>query len=580
MASVPAALGVIGLGLLTGAAAYVINAYPSLQPWPAIGAWAGAIGLFLVGAWALTTLPPPRAKRASGLARWELAALVGLTLLALALRVVAIERIPQNFGGDEGEMGRLAREVLRGTAYAPFATGWLSHPMLWFFLQALALRGFGDNVFGLRMLSALIGTATIPALYLFARPLYGRASALGAAALLAAYHFHIHFSRLGVNNIVDPLAALAVFGTFVYAYRARSAFGFALAGVLMGVAQHFYMGTRLIPVVVAVVLLHQLVFDWRRVWELRWQIGLMGLGFLLGFGPLLGFFIGHPQDFTARLAMVGIFQTGWFEQQRQGGASALAILGAQARNSFGAWTFQPDRSAWYDPQIPLLDRASSVLFLIGSIATLARLRRLEAALLVAWLVGIAVFGGMLLVNSPESPRYVMSAPLICLLVVVGAEQVGALLAWGVPKAPAFAWRAAGAALVLALALWSVNFYFRVYTPRATYGWFNTEAATTIGRYLRGEPEPVYVYFFGPPAMFLGNGTIQFEAPNTPGMDVLNPIAAAEQLPPAPAGLRPIFIFMPWRIDELAIVQARYPNGALRQFEASSQDTPLLTIYTP
>jgi hypothetical protein len=573
-AGVPAALGVIGLGLLVGAAAYVINAYPTMQPWPALGAWAGSIALFLVGAWALTS--PGRAIR---LARWELAALAGLTLLALALRAVAIERIPQNFGGDEGEMGRLAREVLHGTAYAPFATGWLSHPMLWFFLQALALRSFGDNVFGLRMLSALVGTATIPAMYLFARPLYGRAIALGAAALLAAYHFHIHFSRLGVNNVVDPLAALVVFGTFLYAYRARSAFGFALAGVLMGVAQHFYMGTRLIPVVVGVALLHQLAFDWRRVWELRWQIVLIGLGLLVGIGPLLGFFISHPQDFTARLGMVGIFQTGWFEQQRAGGASALAILGSQVGNSFGAWTFLPDRSAWYDPHIPLLDRVSSVFFLIGAIATLARLRRLEAALLAAWMLGVAVFGGILLVNSPESPRYVMSAAPICLLVMLGAEQVGKLLAWVAPRAPRLAWRVAGAVLVIGLSLWSVNFYFREYTPRATYGWFNTEAATAIGRYLRSEPEPVYVYFYGPPVMFLANGTIRFEAPGTLGMDV-EPNTRVEQLPPAPAGLRPIFIFMPWRIDDLAPVRARYPTGALRQFEAQSQDTPLLVIYTP
>jgi 4-amino-4-deoxy-L-arabinose transferase-like glycosyltransferase len=64
---------------------------------------------------------------------------------------------------------------------------------LWFFLQALSLKVFGDSVVGLRMLTALIGTATVPLLYFFARPWYGRRVALMAATLLLAYHFHIHF---------------------------------------------------------------------------------------------------------------------------------------------------------------------------------------------------------------------------------------------------------------------------------------------------------------------------------------------------------------------------------------------------
>jgi len=38
--------------------------------------------------------------------------------------------------------------------------------------------------------------------------------------------------------------------------------------------------------------------------------------------------------------------------------------------------------------------------------------------------------------------------------------------------------------------------------------------------------------------------------------------------------------MPWRARELALVEARYPNGALQQFNATSQDSVLLAIYTP
>ncbi|MFL5802678.1 MAG: ArnT family glycosyltransferase, partial [Roseiflexaceae bacterium] len=301
-AHAPRNFALMAAGVVCGTLAYWFDADPAMQPWPVLLAWAAGIGLFLAGTWRLDepahSAAPPivashQAAPAEGeplaaatgaqhapqpdavaietrvearteylladqpetaaftqpYARWEIAALIGLTLLALLARAVMIDGIPQNFGGDEGEMGMMARDVLRGQLISPFSTGWLSHPTLWFFMQALALRVFGNNIFGLRMLSVLIGTATIPALYLFARPLYGRSIALVAAALLAFYHFHIHFSRLALNNIVDPLLALLAFAAFFHGQRTRSLFSFTLAGVLLGLAQHFYMGGRLTPLV-------------------------------------------------------------------------------------------------------------------------------------------------------------------------------------------------------------------------------------------------------------------------------------------------------------------------------------------
>jgi 4-amino-4-deoxy-L-arabinose transferase-like glycosyltransferase len=513
-------------------------------------------------------------------ARWEIVALLALTIVALLARIVALESIPPNFGGDEGEMGMVARSVLRGEIRDPFVTAWLSHPTLWFFTQALSLWVFGETIFGLRMLSVLIGTATVPALYVFARPLYGRTIALAAAALLTAYHFHIHFSRLGVNNIADPLLALVAFAAFFHGYRTRSPFSFALAGVTLGIAQHLYMGSRLAPLLLLAVLLHQFLLDRERLISLRWHLALLALGFLVGFGPLLRFFLLHPSDFTARMAMVGIFQTGWFEQQLAQGASAAQILLEQVRASFGAFTYLPDRSAWYDPHIPMLDRASAVLFVLGLAIAIKNWRRPGAFLLLAWVVGVGVFGGILLVNSPESPRYVTVVPALCLLIMLALDRLGAVVRWALPVGPRTAYGLVAAALLL-LGLWNINFYFREYTPRRTYGWLNTEVATEIGTYLRGQPDPdrVYVYFFGPPRMFIGNGSIRFMAPEVSGVDVMQPISSSDQLPLLP-DRRPIFIFLPERGGELEVVKSQYPNGVLRQFDAVSEQTTLFLSYEP
>jgi 4-amino-4-deoxy-L-arabinose transferase-like glycosyltransferase len=622
----PQSTALIGASLLCGVAAFWFDADPQMLPWPTLLAWAAGIVLLLVGAWRLGHEPPaasaalaeaPAPTRtdeaaevaeppavlldatpqpiaqathdhaldeavianASAYARWEILALVAITIIALLARALLVDSIPHNFAGDEGEMGMVARDVLNGVVRDPFATGWLSHPTLWFFMQALALRVFGDSVFGLRMLSALIGTATVPVLYFFSRPLYGRPIALTAAVLLAVYHMHVHFSRIALNNIVDPLLVVITFAAFLHGYRNAAPFSFALAGVALGLAQHFYMGARLAPVILFIVLIHQLLLARPRVFAVRWQLALMVLGFLLGFGPLLRYFLLHPNDFTARLAVVGIFPSGWVAQRQAEGASLLQILVFQARGAVGGFLYEPDHSAFYDPQMPLLDRTSAILFILGLTLVIHRWRRIESALLLAWVLGMAIFGGMLLLDPPQSARYVIAAPAMCLLIALALTQIMAALRWALPLTQRHV-ALLGAAAVLLLALWNINFYFREYTPRDTYGWLNTEVATDIGSYLHRQPDKVFVYFFGPPRMFISNGTVRFIATDVPGVDMLETISSPDMLPPPPSGRRPIFIFLPERAAELAIVQGRYPTGSLHQVDAVSEQSTLYLSYEP
>ncbi|MDW8145525.1 MAG: glycosyltransferase family 39 protein [Roseiflexaceae bacterium] len=558
--------------------AFWCAATPALRPAPALTAWLASMGFFLAGA-RLLDQRCDNGFEGEPWTRRELLAVATLTVVALALRMIFIETIPQNFGGDEGEMGMEARGVLEGRITNPFVTGWLSHPTLWFFIQALSLSVFGNNVFGLRMLSALIGAATVPLLYLFARPLFGRGVAFGAATLLAVFHFHIHFSRLGVNNIVDPLLALSAFIAFFTGVRRLSAFALGWTGIICGIAQHFYMGSRLTPVLIAVLVAHLTIADWRRFRWLAPRLPLIIGGFLLGFGPLIAHFIANPSALTARLAMVGAVQSGWLEQKLAEGIPLTHIIIDQARQSFGAYTFVPDRGAWYDPKIALLDPLSSVLLVLGAALALGNWRRSEWFLPVAWLAGAAVLGGMILVNSPESPRYLTTAPALCLLVMLALQRIVAI------TGQAFGWtdRKRGAmavALVALLAGWNVHFYFYDYIPRRTYGWTNTEIATKLAHYVKAQPAPVYVYMFTPPRIFFGNGTIRFIASGIEGMDVHETITDPVQIMPPPAGKRPIFIFLPEREAELAVVQQRFPGGAIERFQGEWEPVVLFIAYLP
>lgn len=583
----------LAAGVLCGGVAFWLHTQPAMLPWPTLGAWAAGIILFIAGAW---LMPAGRQREAEDRAtvpqhteewytkpwqRWEVFAVGALTLLALLLRVLGLGDVPGNVSGDEGEMGMWARKVLAGEVHDPFATGWLSHPNMWFFLQALSLKLAGNTIGGLRVASALMGTAAIPMFYLFVRPLYGRSTALLAIVLLTTFHFHLHYSRYALNNIADPLMGLIIFTAFLHGLRARLPFSFALAGVALGVALHFYMGTRLFLVLMGVVGLHQLVFHHRRVFGLLGQLMLVPVGFVLGGGPLLHYFITNPEAFSARFKSVGIFYSEWFTEKRVAGMSEVQIWLDQFYHAFGSYLFIPDQSSHYDPGIAFLNPVSGVLFLFGVALVVVRWRRVDSVLLLAWLVLATFFGGVLLANTPESGRYVTTAPLLCLFVALAVAQVGHVVKW-VGKLPQHAGQMFGALIVVGLALWNVHFYFLEFGPRENFSW--TEPGNQIGAYLAAEDtpdEPIYVYFFGAPRLYLRYGSIRFLAPEVQGTDVAGPLSSPDNLPPLPDGHRPIFVFYPpHREDELTVVRERYPYGTLYKFPWRSREGLLFRSYEP
>jgi hypothetical protein len=141
------------------------------------------------------------------------------------------------------------------------------------------------------------------------------------------------------------------------------------------------------------------------------------------------------------------------------------------------------------------------------------------------------------------------------------------------------WAVGVAIAVAALALWNVYFYFNIYTPRNSYTY--TPIMTDIGYYLRAQAGKRYAYAFTTPYIYLNYATIEFIANDPPGMDVLDPLTSITDLPETPGGLRPVFIFVPDRLNELEVVKQQYPDGELRKF--SHSPTPgkvYLYIYEP
>jgi len=573
----------IYVGMLVGGLAVGLALNPALQPWSILIMWVAGILLFLVGTATLgiriglrDTLS--QAVEWTKAARWELLAVLALTGFAFLCRGIALGDIPHNVHGDEGEMGLLARAVLRGELREPFVTGFLGHPTLWFFIQALALRLFGDTIVGLRMLSALMGTLAIPALYIFARPLYGRVVAILATILLAFYHVHIHYSRIGLNNIADPLMMLVTLAAFFHGYRTRPLLSFALAGVLMGLAQYFYYGTRLILVVMFFLLVYLAIKERHQLQKFLGPVALMGISFLLTVGPILRYYIAHPEVYIGRMTEHGLIERGNIpDLQANGQSLPIALLG-HAYRSFALFVTYNEHSPFYDSGLPLLSHGMELLFIVGVVLVLLNWRKMENFALLLWVGGTAFFGGFLLWDSPQGQRYLIATPALCILIALALVQISFLLSQilGLSQRSQIG---VTAFIVAVFTVWNLYFYFGIYTPRNSYAL--NPIATDIGNYLNNQAGQSYAYMFTPPNIYLNYGTIKFMASDPPGIDVIDPLTSVTALPELPAGLRPVFIFIPERLNELEVVKERYPNGKLWEYSRlPNTEQKYLYVYKP
>lgn len=538
--------------------------------------------------------PSPIARAGGWLASngWELGLLSLLLLAAFVLRAWRIDAIPWTLGGDEGSQGLWARDVLANRLPNMFDLGWLSVPNMSFYWQAAWFRLLGDGVVGLRLPWAVVGVLTVLGTYLLVRQLFDRSLAFLTAFLLATYHFHIHYSRLGSNQVADPLFMVwALYfvvlgwnrkGPGVAETQAGPRWAWALSGVIAGLGFYFYAGSRQVLVIMFAVLAWAALTDRDFLPQQMSNLLVLIGGFLVSVGPMALLALRDPDNFNARVNAVGIFQSGWLEREVQiTGRSAASLLAEQFRRAVLAFNVYKDRVSWYGPRtIPLMDFTASVFFVFGLAASAARMLKWRYAVFVIWFVVVIVLGGALTENPPSSQRLVSSAVPAVFFVAIALRKLAAvlrdLLRW--PEVGRHALAVTAAAV---LAFVSVQFYFGDYQASWVYGNANAEVATRIGYYLRDLGPGWQEYFFGVPRMYADFGSTPFIAKGVPLMDVWDPLKEPPSFPVS--GLKTVFIFLPERLDELEWVRRAYPGGVeepVHRIEidaAKSDQLPLLFV---
>lgn len=416
----------------------------------------GGIGLVVIGLsrrdWRWPDMP-----------RNELLPLIGIIILALVLRLVAVDSTIHRFVDELNFIDAITRlwDNPTVTILHPFsdvtAFTWL-YPIL----QDISSGILGTGLVGLRAISAVFGTLTVVGVYFLAKTLFhDRLLALLAALLLATFPAHMHFSRIGLNNIADPLFGLLTLAFLIRGLQSQRRSDFVVAGAMLGLTQYFYEGGRLLFPGLVMVLM---VIFWLKSGHKRQNLN--GFAWML----LLTCIVAAPV-YTTLAANRAILMPRLYNESIEPGWYFSLLTYVDEGSS--AWLKQrfvdplliyfasPDSGWFYGGYESLVIAPLVPFFLLGAACLLWRIRSPGAILLLLWIL-LTSLGNSFLRESASVARYVVVFPALALLIAFGLRYALAVLYRG---AKGKRWNVlAGALIVIILVVGQVFYYFHDHIP--------------------------------------------------------------------------------------------------------------------
>jgi 4-amino-4-deoxy-L-arabinose transferase-like glycosyltransferase len=346
-----------------------------------------------------------------------------------------------------------------------FSTLWsgIDLPALWFWFVAVFLKLGGTSLAMLRLPAALFGAATVVPLYGLLRGTWGRYAAISGSIIMAFSISNIHYSRLALNNIVTQLFWASCFFFLLRALRSRRPSDWVLAGLSAGLSEYFYYGTRLLPFILAAFLVFLFALHWKQARERAGGFLLLAGSYLVGFGPLLIYFIRNPNLYLGRGASLFIWSPHIpisFADFHRAWKTIWPVL---SENLLGISTHTSQDIIFYGP---LLLPAESALLVLGLALLLWHWRHPAAFLILVSGLGVLVVGGTLvaypnsvppLINhwTPAFPAFYVALALpVGAWATVGKSQLEPQLRWILPATVGIA--------LLVLGWCNLNFYFHGY----------------------------------------------------------------------------------------------------------------------
>lgn len=370
----------------------------------------------------------------------------GITLLALAMRVYRLDDVLFGLFRDETRMGLLGMRVLSDPTYRPIYEGPpISQSGLLIYLLALEFKAIGPSIFSLRLVGAIAGALTVPLVWLLARDWFpislhmvgvqrqvgqgipgsdsgakepkdqesrfgkgirgvGSPVALVAAFGLAIGTMHVYYSRFTLPYVESPLLSIPAYIFLARALRGGRLRNYAVAGLFLGATQYASQISRTSILVCAFLVIDEILTH--RSLPRNFTRGVLVVCVIAGLvlSPLLAYGIAHPNELLARTGQVSLFN-----DKTSSGEYPITLLWNNIKAYAGIFNIVGDSHGGHVvPTRPEFDPVFGLLFLVGFIYSLTRLRESSYRRVLFWLFA-SLLPGLLSIEAP-APLRILEAP--------------------------------------------------------------------------------------------------------------------------------------------------------------------------
>lgn len=382
--------------------------------------WLGVIVLFVTWMvaepWPDVQIPSP----SPVISRWLWVTMLVAVVVAALLRITWLNEYPAGLFRDEARHGGLAWRILAGEwmVYSPLA----NLPAGYFYASAIPISLFDASPWSIRIVAAVVGTLSVPAIFWMMRIPFGYAIALWTSVILATLLWHVGLSRIGFPATMGPLLTILAVGAWLRIPQAKWPFGWAIvAGIATGLMLMVYHSARLMPIVVGltiVLIMWQQQWAWRKFAPVIIVYAVMSL---LVASPMVWYALTQPENYMRRIGVTSILA----DARVRGLPVWVAVfdnLHAYAGMLFVAGDRNPRHFNLGAPQLNVVE---ALAFVVGVIWLWVQ-HRSWLLWLVGWL-GVGLISGVLSVDAPHALRTVESIVPVVMIVAAGAYHLSQLV---------------------------------------------------------------------------------------------------------------------------------------------------------
>lgn len=338
-------------------------------------------------------------------------AVILIFFLGSFVRIYKFDLIPFGLPHDGALEGLEAIELSKNPLpYRPYSfIGWQGESLFRYFL-ALLIRISGPTLFIIKLGSTIFSLLTLPAFYLIAKRIFPKDKYLVLFSLffLAISGWHIIMGKTIWRVITFPFFECLFLWSWLYLLKKPHKYLAIITAFLFALTLNTYNSARVLPLIPFTWLLLILINKKGKIKNLLKPITIFVLSSLLFLIPLISFAIKYPKIFNSRADSLFIGNQIKKENSLKPLVNNLVHTGLMFNVKAGGDDFFVNE--------PLLDQPASILFVIGIIYCLYKVRKIEYQLILTGFL-INLVPGFFTI--PNGNRAFGALPFVYLIIGAG-----------------------------------------------------------------------------------------------------------------------------------------------------------------